>query len=410
MTYFEGEYNQLNVEQPESVLVSQAEGEVESSLKEKGLALVGLLKEVLPPKAVRALALTAALSVGAMDVLSQLVPKNTEGRKSKAQVVQELETRFLSEAVKEDIAFIEATVGARVLQDMRKLDSIVEASTREDFLDHGTQAVPESLQALQNPIKFAVNGLERLKPPAPIKYDSLDKFRLDTQDMSALVQDAIPEGFRYNLKSVAYVDTSLELPAAYGMPGSEYVAGTVGREGKTYFYKKANRVPTMDIVKTYLPHEVGHSNDWGANRLLTYPERVQLLANTLRRVQSPNRHKSNYVEAIHNRNPKVQLLNRATEYYADTTAMGTSEEYWLLPEEDKQWVDELFKKMDPRFTRERARGAQRSVIDSVIDKQFNKAYVRMPNGDFMTASDYNSLHLNTIEVTARRSQKKHKKK
>ncbi len=411
MSHVEGEYNQFHVEQSGPTnLPNQSEVQGEFSFKEKGLALVSLLKEVLPPKAFRALALTAALSVGAMDVLSHLIPEGSSVRKSKAEVVKEYEARHLPEAVKEDIAFIEQAVGPQVLQDMRKLDSILDVSTREDFLDHGAQALPEELRALQNPIKLAVSSLEKLKPPTPVKYDSLDHFRLDNQDMSTLVQESLPEGFRYNLKSVAYVDVSLLLPTAYGMPGSEYIAGTVGREGKIYFYKKANRVPTMDIVKTYLPHEVGHSNDWGANRLLTYPERVQLLANTVRRVRSPNRHKSNYVEAIHNKDPKVQLLNRATEYYADTTAMGTSEEYWLLPEEDKKWVDKLFKKMDPRFTRERARGAQRAVIDSVIDKQFDKAYVRMPNGDFMPKADYDDMRANSVTVYAHKSRKGQRKK
>ncbi len=411
MSHVEGEYNQFHVEQSGPTnLPNQSEVQGEFSFKEKGLALVSLLKEVLPPKAFRALALTAALSVGAMDVLSHLIPEGSSVRKSKAEVVKEYEARHLPEAVKEDIAFIEQAVGPQVLQDMRKLDSILDVSTREDFLDHGAQALPEELRALQNPIKLAVSSLEKLKPPTPVKYDSLEHFRLNSEDLNTLVHEATPEGFRYNVKSVSYQDISLKLPASYGIGKGEYAAGTFGRDGKTYFYKGAQRMSTVDLVKSVMPHEIGHDNDWGANRLLTYPERTQLLANAIRRVQSPTRYKSGYVEAINNKDPKVQLLNKATEFYAVATAAGVSEEYWLLPEEDKQWVDELFKKMDPRFTRERARGAQAAVVNSVIDKQFNKAYVRMPNGDYMPKADYDDMRANTVTVYAHKSRKGPRKK
>ena len=71
------------------------------------------------------------------------------------------------------------------------------------------------------------------------------------------------------------------------------------------------------------------------NRALTPQERMTLVQEVVNRVNSRDRFKSSYVEGINNPDKKIQLSEKAGEYYAEITAAYFETSGSLLSEKDK---------------------------------------------------------------------------
>lgn len=153
---------------------------------------------------------------------------------------------------------------------------------------------------------------------------------------------------------------------AYGIKGNNdksavlEVAHTSLQRNEIVFSAGSRGVEYTFLLHSII-HEEAHRKDWETNRALTLEERMTLAQEVIDRVNSPDRFKSAYVEEINNSSKVIQLYDKAVEYYAEITAAYFDSAGFLLPEKDKQIVEQVNRKADPTFERSERRRTSAAV-------------------------------------------------
>ncbi len=214
-------------------------------------------------------------------------------------------------------------------------------------------------------------GVEELETPK-VETEGFEKFKVSGLEIQKMVQEALPAGTLRNLESISYKDDFIPMPEVYGQAVGQYEAAHVSWTDRRMVVSKGSQDQSIEwILGEMLPHEVGHLNDWN-NPRLAQKDRLHLMIQTLRRVNSPDRFKSSYVEAIQNTDPKVEKTRKCTEYFAEIFSAYLSPiTRKLLPAADKKIISEYLKKVDPKFSLKTA-DAKRGKIIAAAGKTTNK--------------------------------------
>lgn len=188
--------------------------------------------------------------------------------------------------------------------------------------------------------------------------EGFENFVLSNEQIEKIVEDTMPKGFTFNISRIEYVDKEPEMPDSYGLNKTRNTEGVNNTSAATAFtskgrieiYKNTNNSKIW-IANQLLGHEVFHFQDWRNSPFLSPNERLELLSSVLKRLESPDRFKSFYVEDIDNVDEKVELALKADEYFAEIGGTYLSPSFDLLPDADKQLVHNYILKIDPDFKR-----------------------------------------------------------
>jgi hypothetical protein len=140
----------------------------------------------------------------------------------------------------------------------------------------------------------------------------------------------------------------------------------------TYEFNRIHRKHVVTFMAD-LFHEFGHANDWSTDNALSAEERLDLILNTYKRLDAPDRLFSDYVEAISNNNPYYKNYMKCEEYYAEICS-----EYLLLGRldlspRDVELVEGVIRKSDPDFDIENALHIRRKLLKSKLPETFKKS-------------------------------------
>ncbi|MBL8030792.1 MAG: hypothetical protein JNK33_00490 [Candidatus Doudnabacteria bacterium] len=176
-----------------------------------------------------------------------------------------------------------------------------------------------------------------------------------------------------------YEDRTQPIGAAYGLEaGAEAWAHATGSREIVFF--KPQKQKTLANGLECLGHEMGHENSWDNVLELDVSTRMELILAVAERVQSPDRYASSYVNSINNKDKKLELACKSTEYWGEIT-----EQYFEHPEnmniKDYRLVDGWVKKRDPNFDPIKARAERKKILElaRVRAAVFTNAPVRRVN-------------------------------
>jgi hypothetical protein len=184
-----------------------------------------------------------------------------------------------------------------------------------------------------------------------------------------VIDQTVPNVLRAEAPIVTVTNKELRMNEDYNLAKEDRAAAFATRSHKKIVFNKNSADRDINWSLDFaLMHEMFHQADWISNSSLTHKERLQLLQATIDRVQSPDRYKSSYVEEIKNRNKQIELLNKATEYFAEIGGMYMSKDFHLLPKADRDLVASFINKFDPKFDRAAAAKKRAQIINRKAHK------------------------------------------
>ncbi len=208
-----------------------------------------------------------------------------------------------------------------------------------------------------------------------VTAEGFENFVLSNEQIERIIEDTMPKGFTFNISKIEYIDKEPEIPDSYGLNKTQNTVGSSNTSAASAFtskrrieiYKNSSNSKIW-IANQLLGHEVFHFQDWRTSPFLSPNERSELLSQVIKRLESPDRFKSSYVEDINNVDKKVELALKADEYFAEIGGAYLSPSFDLLPDADKQLVRDYILKIDPNFKR----GDALKKRDEIIGYHVNK--------------------------------------
>ena len=155
-----------------------------------------------------------------------------------------------------------------------------------------------------------------------INAEKLKKIGIDVETVQSTLNN-LPEQWRKKIGSISGEEKIEKIPERYGLALTKegYLTGAMaeynyqtGITDITFF-----KCPGGWLKKDFqllLLHETGHANDWRA-RYRNVPERINMMYENLKRVKSPDRFRSGYVESIKNPDKQIESSLKTVEYWAE---------------------------------------------------------------------------------------------
>jgi len=159
---------------------------------------------------------------------------------------------------------------------------------------------------------------------------------IDTRPIN-MVLDSMPHSWVESIEQIRFINEIKEAPKHYGLKGREVAAQADRKNGNISYFKNSYNQTGYGAVSV-LTHEMAHLNDW-VNPRRPMPERVDLMYRTLNRVNSEDRYRSGYVEAISNKDKRLELFIKTAEYWAEIVKARTVD-LRNLPIKDRELVDD----------------------------------------------------------------------
>lgn len=184
-------------------------------------------------------------------------------------------------------------------------------------------------------------------------------------DLENLAKKILPESWGDDIASIQESLIAPKMPARYNMPGGLKKFGEVreitSEQEKVdiIFYDISGDNNT--VIATSLVHEAAHANDWIADATMSLKERMDLLLAVTRRVQSPDRYQSSYVEKINNEDKELELYLKTTEYWAVIAGIFFTDPA-ALNIKDYEIVANFVHQKDKNFDRQAGLAAVQSFI------------------------------------------------
>lgn len=185
---------------------------------------------------------------------------------------------------------------------------------------------------------------------------------LPKEALDQILRHTYPKGwYEGQVADVRYEDRTQPIGATYGLEaGTEAWAHATGSREIVFF--KPQKKETLAKGLECLGHEIGHENSWDNVLEVDVTTRMALVLDVAERVQSPDRYASWYVNSINNKDKKLELACKSTEYWAEIT-----QQYFEHPEnmniKDYRLVDAWVKKRDPNFDPIKAREERKKILE-----------------------------------------------
>ncbi|MBI2057823.1 MAG: hypothetical protein HYT63_02475 [Candidatus Yanofskybacteria bacterium] len=136
------------------------------------------------------------------------------------------------------------------------------------------------------------------------------------------------------------------------------------------FFGITKKIPLEFIIQG-LAHEISHANDWNSDHFANQTEKVELLLKIGKRLQSGDRFKSEYVEAIGGFSQGQKNINQAIEYWAEICRQYFTDPT-QLPAEDFVLVDSQVRKTDPTYNALVSSNKRAEIIKNVLAQKLQK--------------------------------------
>lgn len=202
--------------------------------------------------------------------------------------------------------------------------------------------------------------------PHPVIIDGFNEAQGINEEVVKEAVCNLPSGFYENIKDVSFVDRREPSGQQYGLSEDWVTDAEADRiTGSITFFKHGvhdmqEHWGRSNFLEIFL-HESGHLIDWEGNRFLKINDRLRLLEIIGKRLQSPDRYHSDYVESIHNENQYNEQYLKATEYFAEIVKVYFSSPDELTPE-DFTIVDIAIRMINPNFDAPAARKAYAAYV------------------------------------------------
>lgn len=257
------------------------------------------------------------------------------------------------------------------------------ASSGLDLVKAAYEEQERARAAAKEPRKDADAEKEVARPETEIRQEEL--LALDPEaspERVRFILDTLPESFvDGEVASIGFTDEKFEMHESYGAELQESqgagtaAGGTRAERTVITFWKGMKGHPSEQIWNGTLLHEVAHANDWDTDDQMEPAERTELKANVVARVQSEDRYRSPYVEAISNPDAAKELDIKAKEYWGEIVEAYLKGE--ALPTDDEALVKGFIAKSDPAFDRDAALAKRKDAIaqmgESAARKEFESA-------------------------------------
>lgn len=184
----------------------------------------------------------------------------------------------------------------------------------------------------------------------------LEEGAIEGEDIQQILQETFPIGWVNNEVGAIRQSDETQHTHYQHLGGIKYKAlASCYRQGvgkdkektEIVYHGDAKTEFTGNLIDSF-SHEIAHANDWVSDNEMSTLERVNLLLKIYKRLKSPDRYLSYYVESIQGKDLKEQNYNRAVEYWAEI-----SEQYFKdasrLHIDDFRLVDGHIRKTDPNF-------------------------------------------------------------
>jgi len=208
----------------------------------------------------------------------------------------------------------------------------------------------------------------------PVIMESLKEVDLDPEIVKKALK-TLPQSWLKEVALITYLDKrndavlneeagrKVELVAHHQSRGKENLS-------EIYFFKGAKTKRADELIFNLI-FEYAHANSWRNRCDLTLAQRISLLYNVIKRVESSNRYKDPlFVEAIKYKSKKQEIAKKSVEYWA-TICMWVlaNPENNLIPKSDKKLVFDYLKLTDSKFNITKAAEARnKMIIDYLKEK------------------------------------------
>jgi len=192
-----------------------------------------------------------------------------------------------------------------------------------------------------------LNGVN-FPEPQIVGFETIN---IPSEKLADTLTKAVPKGFLFNVKKIAYVNREALNPKwiSYGFSFRSVGSANPLTKNITIFYQRKNA--NVKVIKTFLIHEIAHLNDWNSNTLLTREERLALFCATMERLGEQDEYKARYIESINPKNKYLKKYMQAIEYWAEINEehLNNGKKVCKLSPKDQKIVKDILQKMDPRY-------------------------------------------------------------
>lgn len=170
----------------------------------------------------------------------------------------------------------------------------------------------------------------------------------------------LPGSWRKEVDLITYVNKPAEVIADENTKEKDelvahHQSGEMENSSEIYFFPGAKKKSEIELLQLLI-YEHAHVNNWRNRGDLNLGQRINLLYNIIKRVESPDRFKYELVEKICCKDKKKELIKKAVEYWAaicmHALMLIKPTEQWpntLPPKADMRLVFNYLKTTDPDF-------------------------------------------------------------
>ena len=199
---------------------------------------------------------------------------------------------------------------------------------------------------------------------------------LSMSEIESILVQTYPKGWVN--QEVLYILVSNQKEKIGSHSGSNlsenFSAADYNKQNKSIRMLRFNEIYRKDPVWFFevLGHELAHANDWSTDNNLSAEERLDLLLEVHKRVQSPYSFFSSYVNKINPDDKQLENFRKSKEYFAEICEEYFSNGILLLPQEDIQIIERVIKKSDPNYNIEKSLALRREILKAKFPQSFKE--------------------------------------
>ncbi len=154
----------------------------------------------------------------------------------------------------------------------------------------------------------------------PVAMDSLKQIGLEPKLVQEFLK-TLPESWRKEVALITYLDKPTEVMANEITGEKDKLVAhhqSKGKEAQSeiYFFPGAKEKRPVEDLFPFLIYECAHANNWRNRADLSFGQRISLLYEVIKRVESSDRFKYEMIEKISYKEKKREIAKKAIEYWA----------------------------------------------------------------------------------------------
>ncbi len=292
--------------------------------------------------------------------------ENIDTRATRRYLFESKMLRVISLAIGLEIAGVPAKTGVEV--------SPAEENYKTEQAELQKKLGPQFDGFMAAVVKYEAQK-EQTSETLSMEVGNFEEVNVANDEIKNFLYKGYPEEWLAHISGVSFIPGDLDMPEEYGIKetkqaGKPRMVAYVTRRGElggstVMFSKEINN------FFREVSHELGHANDWLARTDLSKNDRIELFYNVVKRVQSPDRFKSAYVESINNKDKYLELNLKTNEYWAEIIQVyfdNPTEAATLLAPDDYRLIEQYLKIAAPHLDL-KAAALERQVRGKLIKQE-----------------------------------------